>query len=55
MIDREFDHAISTLQTLASSRGLAADNLAVFLDRSQKALPNARPTIFLLDRDFKPY
>jgi hypothetical protein len=54
MIDRELDHAISTLQTLASSRGLAADNLAVFLDRSQKALPNARPTIFLLDRDFKP-
>src|SRR5262245_41013618 len=54
MIDRELDHAISTLQTLASSRGLAAENLAVFLDRSQKALPNARSTIFLLDRDFKP-
>src|SRR5262249_34485460 len=54
MIDRELDHAISTLHTLASSRGLAAENLAVFLDRSQKALPNARSTIFLLDRDFKP-
>ena len=54
MIDRELDHAISILQTLASSRGLAAENLAVFLDRSQKALPNARSTIFLLDRDLKP-
>jgi two-component sensor histidine kinase len=54
MIDRELDHAISTLQTLASSRGLAAENLAVFLDRAQKALPNARSTIFLLDRDFNP-
>jgi len=54
MIDRELDHAISTLQTLASSRGLAAENLAVFLDRSQKALPNARSTIFLLGRDYKP-
>jgi two-component sensor histidine kinase len=54
MIDRELDHAISTLQTLASSRGLATENLGVFLDRAQKALPNARSTIFLLDRDFKP-
>ena len=54
MIDRELDHAISTLQTLASSRGLAGDNLPVFLDRAQQALPNARSTIFLLDRDFKP-
>src|SRR5262245_6695562 len=52
MIDRELDHAISTLQTLASSRGLAAKNLAVFLDRSQKALPNARSAMFRLDRDF---
>src|SRR5262245_28055008 len=54
MIDRELDHAISTLRTLASSRGLAAENLAVFLDRAQRALPHARSTIFLLDRDFKP-
>src|SRR5262249_22554704 len=38
----------------ASSRGLAAENLAVFLDRSQKAPPNGRSTIFLLDRDFNP-
>src|SRR5262245_51526672 len=80
MIDRELDHMIATLQTLASSRGqlagpargassrgqlagpargassrgLAAETLAVFLDRSQKALPNGRSTIFLLDRDFNP-
>src|SRR5215510_9326090 len=53
-MDPESVHMIATLQTLASSRGLAAENLAVFLDRSQKALPNGRSTIFLLDRDFNP-
>src|SRR5262249_39354813 len=54
MIDRELDHAISTLRTLASSRGLAAENLAVFLHRAQNALPHAASTFFWLDRDFKP-
>jgi len=52
MVDRELDHTIAILETLATSRGLASGNLSVFGEWALQALHNSRSTIFLLDRSF---